>query len=142
MRFMITATPDPEKARGDAQLDQQQIAAYMKYNEEMYRAGVLVTAEGLNPAAKGARVGVSGGKRVVLDGPFTESKELIGGFYLIDVDSLDEAIKWALKCPTGLGTDEVLTVLPMTNASDVPPEMLALVREAAPEWSKTWTKTK
>jgi hypothetical protein len=140
MRFMITATPDPDKPRGTAQLDDKLMATYMKFNEDMHRAGVLVTAEGLNPAAKGARIGVSGGKRVVLDGPFTESKELIGGFYLIDVDSLDEAIKWALKCPTGLGTDELLTVLPMTNESDIPPEALKIVREAAPEWSKTWSK--
>jgi len=67
----------------------------MRFNEEMQRAGVLVASEGLNPAAKGARVAVDNGKRYVVDGPFAESKELVGGFYLIEVNSLEEAIQWA-----------------------------------------------
>jgi hypothetical protein len=141
---MITATPDPNapKADPDAPFDEKLIAAYMKFNEDMHVAGVLVAAEGLNPAGKGARVGVSGGKRVVLDGPFIESKELIGGFYLIDVSSREEAIEWALRCPTGLGSDDVLTILQMTEASDVPPEMLKLTAEVAPTWSASWSKTR
>lgn len=144
MRFMITAAPDPSAPRKpDAPPpDEKLIAAYMKFNEDMHKAGVLVASEGLNPAGKGARVGISGGKRVVLDGPFTESKELVGGFYLIEVQSREEAIAWALRCPTGLGIDDVLTILPMTGADDVPPEMRKLIEEAAPTWSATWTKAK
>ena len=141
MRFLITAAPDPNAPKTEGEPPSEAlIAAYMKYNEEMHRAGVLVASEGLNPAAKGARIGVSGGKRVVLDGPFAESKELVGGFYLVSVKSLDEAIEWALRCPVGLGTDTVLTIHPMTEAEDLPPEMVKLIEAAAPSWSATWTK--
>jgi hypothetical protein len=118
------------------------MTAYMRYNEEMHRAGVLVAAEGVNPAGKGARVGIRGGKRAVLDGPFIESKELIGGFYLIEVASLEEAIGWALRCPTGLGFDEILTIHPMTEASDIPPELMKIVVEAAPTWSASFAKAR
>jgi hypothetical protein len=82
------------------------------------------------------------GKRVVLDGPFAESKELVGGFYVIDVKSLEEAVQWALRCPTGLGTDDELTIHQLTEASDIPAEMLKLTQEAAPTWSATWVKAK
>lgn len=78
------------------------------------------------------------GKRVVLDGPFAESKELVGGFYLIDVKTREEAIAWALRCPVGFGSTDILTLLPMTTASDIPPEILAIIQKAAPTWSKTF----
>jgi hypothetical protein len=110
----------------------------MKFNEEMYKAGVLVASEGLNPQKKGARVVVKKGKRVVHDGPFTESKELVGGFYLVDVESLDEAIAWALKSPVGMGHDDVLTIHPMTEASDIPPHLVALIEKSAPTWSASF----
>ena len=144
MRFMITAAQDPNKANteGDASFDKNVMSAYMKFNEDMHTAGVLVASEGLNPVGKGARVGISGGKRAVLDGPFAESKELIGGFYLIEVNSLEEAIEWALRCPTGLGTDDVLTIHKMTEASDIPPEFLKIIVEAAPTWSASWSKSR
>jgi hypothetical protein len=142
MRFLITAAaaPDAPRAEGSPVIDDQLITAYMKYNEALHLAGVLIASEGLNPAVKGARVGVSGGKRVLLDGPFVESKELVGGFYIIDVKSLDEAIGWAMRCPTGFGSDDVLSIHPMTEAQDLPPEMLKLITEASPSWSATWRK--
>lgn len=141
MRFMITAAPDPNRPTSEAHAppDDKLIADYMKFNEDMHKAGVLIASEGLNPAGKGARVGISGGKRAVLDGPFVESKELVGGFYLIEVKSREEAIEWALRCPVGLGSDDILTILQMTEASDLPPEMMKIVREAAPTWSETWS---
>jgi hypothetical protein len=144
MRFLITAAPDPNRPASEASPppDEKLIAAYMRYNEDMHRAGVLLASEGLNPAGRGVRVGVSGGKRTVLDGPFAESKELVGGFYLIEVESLDEAIAWALKSPTGLGSDDILTIHPMTNASDLPPEVLRIITEAAPTWSASFVKAK
>ncbi len=144
MRFMITATPDPNrpKSEADAPPSEEAIAAAMRFNEELHKAGVLVASEGLNPARKGARVGISGGKRAVLDGPFAESKELVGGFYLIEVQSLEEAIEWALRCPVGLGFDDILTIHPMTDASDIPPEVMKIVKEAAPTWSATFEKKK
>ncbi len=142
MRFIITASPDPNAPKTDPSHDPGLLAAYMKFNEEMHRAGVLIASEGLNPAAKGARIGVVGGRRVVLDGPFTETKELVGGFYLIKVASLDEAIAWALRCPTGFGADDLLSIHAMTDADDLPPEVLATIREAAPSWSAAWSKAR
>jgi hypothetical protein len=143
MRFIITARPgpdSPEPPDPNGPFDEALFSAYMKFNEEMHNAGVLVAAEGLLPGVPGARVGVSGGKRKVLDGPFTESKELVGGFYVIDVASLEEAKQWALRCPTGLGSDDVLEIRQLTGAEDVPPEMVALTKKVAPNWSATWVK--
>lgn len=137
MRFIITAQAgtDEPKAGMEASFDEKLFIAYMAFNEEMHKAGVLVAAEGLNPAARGARVAVSKGKRYVVDGPFAESKELVGGFYIIDVKSLDEAIQWALRAPSGLGTDDVLEIRQLTGAGDIPPEILKIINSAAPTWS-------
>lgn len=137
MRFIITAQPGADSATGNAQpeFDAELFKAYMRFNEEMHQAGVLVASEGLNPAAKGARIAVSQGKRYVVDGPFAESKELVGGFYLIEVGSLDEAIQWALRAPSGFGADDVLEVRQLTGPADLPPEILQLIAEAAPSWS-------
>jgi hypothetical protein len=135
MRFIITAQAGERPTGTDAGLDEELLAAYMRFNEEMHRAGVLVASEGLNPAAKGARVAVVDGKRHVVDGPFAESKELVGGFYIIEVESLDEAIRWALRAPSGMGTDDVLEIRQLTGAGDLPPEVLAIIQAAAPTWS-------
>ena len=139
MRFIITAqaSTDGPKQDVDGGLDEALLTAYMRFNEEMHQAGVLVASEGLNPAARGARIAVSKGKRHVVDGPFTESKELVGGFYIIDVGSLDEAISWALRAPSGLGSDDVLDVRQLTGAGDVAPEVLAIIKAAAPRWSES-----
>jgi hypothetical protein len=140
MRFIITAQSSADTTTSDqpAGFDVDLFKAYMRFNEEMQLAGVLVASEGLNPAAKGARVAVSNGKRYVVDGPFAESKELVGGFYLIDVASLDEAIEWALRAPSGFGKDDVLDIRPLTGAGDLPPEILRLIAEAAPTWGAEW----
>ena len=138
MRFLITAAPDPSAPKSDRPVDDETFAAYMRFNEELHQAGVLVASEGVNPAAPGARVVTAAGKRTVLDGPYTESKELVGGFYLIAVGSLDEAIRWALRCPVGLGSADVLTIHPMTEEADVPPKYLEIIRRVAPTWSTTF----
>lgn len=135
MRFIITAQAGETRADAEPAVDEQLFVAYMKFNEEMHRAGILVASEGLNPAAPGARVVASKGRRSVVDGPFAESKELVGGFYLIDVPSLDEAIRWALRCPTGLGSDDVLEIRQLTGPGDIPPEFVKLITAAAPTWS-------
>jgi hypothetical protein len=142
MRFMITAAPDPDApaGAGDAPVDPDLFAAYMKYNEDMTKAGVLLAAEGLNPAGKSARVGISGGKRAVLDGPFAETKELVGGFYLIECASREEAIAWAMRCPVGLWHDAVLTIHQMTELSDIPPALRELTAQVAPTWFASVTK--
>lgn len=142
MRFLMTAAPDPDRPSKGPPPDEKLIAAYMKFNEDMHNAGVLLASEGLSPAGKGARVGVSEGQRVVIDGPFSETKELVGGFYLIEVNSLEEAIAWALRAPTGLGSDDVLTIHQMTEASDIPPEVMKIIRAAAPKWSATFEKSR
>ncbi|MDH5821897.1 YciI family protein [Luteimonas sp. RD2P54] len=140
MRFIITAQSSAEKTAADQrpEFDVELFKAYMRFNEEMHQAGVLVASEGLNPAAKAARVAVDGGKRCIVDGPFAESKELVGGFYLIEVGSLDEAVQWALRAPSGSGTDDILEIRQLTGSGDLPPEILQLVREAAPTWSAAW----
>src|SRR5262245_33456717 len=126
MRFIITAQPGKHSkpADPDAPMDEKLFSEYMTFNEQMYRAGVLVAAEGLNPGGKGARIEMKNGQRIVMDGPFTESKELVGGFYIVEVESLDEAIQWALRCPTGFGFDDVLEIRALTGESDVPPRLL------------------
>ena len=137
MRFIITAQAGTEEAKagGEPVFDEALFTAYMRFNEEMHKAGVLVASEGLNPAARGARVAVSQGRRYVVDGPFAESKELVGGFYIIEVKSLDEAIGWALRAPSGFGSDDVLEIRQLTGAGDLPPEILKLIIAAAPTWS-------
>ena len=112
MRFIITAQASADNEQRDAGdgLDEALLTAYMKFNEEMHKAGILVASEGLKPAAPGARIAVGKGKRYIVDGPFAESKELVGGFYIIEVGSLEEAISWALRAPSGLGADDVLEV--------------------------------
>jgi len=137
MRFIITAQAgaDETKVGTEVGFDEKLFTEYMKFNEEMYNAGVLVASEGLNPAAQGARVAVADGKRHVVDGPFAESKEFVGGFYIFDVKSLDEAIQWALRAPSGMGTDDVLEIRQLTGAGDLPSELLEIIRSAAPRWS-------
>jgi hypothetical protein len=138
MRFLITAAPDPtaKKPAADAAFDEKLLAEYFRFNEEMFKAGVLVAGEGLS--GQGAQVGIKDGKRVVLDGPFTESKELVGGFYLVDVASREEAIAWALRSPLGFGSDDILTIHPLTGPNDIPPEVLKILTEAAPTWSASF----
>ncbi|MBX3188022.1 MAG: YciI family protein [Labilithrix sp.] len=100
MQFLIIINSD-EKAETKATVEQQKevYEAYMKYTADLKTAGVLLGGEALEPSAKGARVGWKDGRQVVVDGPFTEAKEVVGGYYLIDVKSREEAIEWAAKCP-------------------------------------------
>jgi hypothetical protein len=136
MRFIITAQAAADSTANDkTDFDEELFKAYMRFNEEMHQAGVLVASEGLNPAARGARIAVADGRRYVVDGPFTESKELVGGFYLLEVGSLEEAIQWALRAPSGFGKDNILDIRQLTGSDDLPPEILQLIRESAPAWS-------
>jgi hypothetical protein len=144
MRFVIYPVPtskdaDATAAEGScdfaqAEFDEQLFAAYMRYNEEMTKAGVLLASEGLNPATPALRVGSSKGRRAVVDGPFTESKELVGGFYLIEVKSREEAVEWAMRCPIGRG-HEVLEIRQLTAPEDLPVELRRKIAEVAPTWS-------
>ena len=138
MRFLITAgvapeSPDGVKCNGCADLNL--FDAMMRFNEEMERAGVLVTAEGHSPNVKKARLVVRNGKRVVSDGPFPEAKELVGGFYVIDVPTLDEAIRWMQRCPVGMAANEVLTIHPLTQASDIPEPLRQRIATVSPKFA-------
>lgn len=97
MRFMLFMIPNIDEK--DWMPDAEAIAAMTAYNEELEKAGVLLSLDGLHPTSKGARISGGGGKVTVTDGPFTESKEIIGGFWQIEVGSKDEAIEWARRCP-------------------------------------------
>ena len=106
MRFMVIVKASKESEAGV--LPGKEILTEMgKFNEELVKAGVMLAGEGLQPSSKGARVRFSGGKRTVIDGPFAETKELIGGFWLIQVNSKDEAIDWAKRVPFEEGEIEI-----------------------------------
>jgi hypothetical protein len=101
------------------------VAAMMKYNEALKEAGVLITLDGLHPPSMGARVSFEGGKPVVTDGPFAESKEVLGGYWMIDVKSKEEAIAWAKRCPAS--NNEIIEIRQVQEMTDFPAE----VQEAA-----------
>ena len=105
MRFMmlVKATADSEAG---IMPSEELLAEMGKYNEELAKAGVMLAGEGLQPSSKGARVTFSGDKRTVTDGPFTEAKELIAGFWLIQAKSLEEAVEWAKRCPNPMPNSE------------------------------------
>ena len=125
MRFMILVKADKDSEAGILP-DQEILDAMMKYNEELAQAGVLLTAEGLHPSAKGARVRFSGGQRTVIDGPFAETKELIAGFWLWQVQSKEEAIEWVKRCPMEEAEIEIRQVF---EAEDFGPAFTPELRE-------------
>src|SRR5919107_1448164 len=102
MRFMMLMIPKGyENAAPGAMPDAKAVEAMMKYNEALQKAGVLLALDGLHPPSMGARVSFAGGKPAVTDGPFSEAKEVLGGYWMIQVKSRDEAIEWAKRCPAG-----------------------------------------
>src|SRR5438445_6101114 len=106
MRFMMIIKADKNSEAGVLP-SKELVAAMDEFNQEMVKAGVMLAAEGLHPSSRGARITFhGGGKRTVTDGPFTEAKELIAGFWLIQVKSKEEAIEWASRCPDVLGPGE------------------------------------
>jgi hypothetical protein len=116
MRFMVFMIPGDKSVEAGAMPDEKIIAAMMKYNEELAKAGVLLALDGLQPTSKGARMKFSGGRRTVTDGPFTEAKELIGGYWMWQVKSKAEAIEWASRCPAADGdTLEIRQVFEMSD---------------------------
>ena len=131
MRFMITVPGNQESEAGflpqNAERDKEMFAKMGRFNEEMVKAGVMLAAEGLQPTSKGARLRFSGGKTTVIDGPFTESKELIAGFWLIQVKSKDEAIAWMKRAPFGDGV--VLEIRQIYEAEDFGPALTPELRE-------------
>ena len=108
---------------------EQLLAEMGKYNEELVKAGIMLDGQGLHPSSKGARIKFSGPKRTVVDGPFTETKELIAGYWIWQVRSMDEAIEWAKRCPNPTGAESVLEIRPIFEAEDSGAEFTPELRE-------------
>jgi len=122
MRFMMLMIPQGyEKAAPGTLPDAKAVAAMMKYNESLQKAGVLLALDGLHPPSMGARVSFPGGKPKVTDGPFPEAKEVIGGYWMIQVKSKEEAIEWARRCPGS--ANEVIEIRQVQEMSDFPPDV-------------------
>ena len=122
MRFMMLMIPKGyEKAKPGAVPDAKAVSAMMKYNESLQKAGVLLALDGLTPPSMGARVSFSGGKAKVTDGPFIETKEALGGYWMIEVKSKEEAIQWASRCPAS--DTEVIEVRQVFEMSDFPADV-------------------
>lgn len=120
MRYMMLMIPAgyESTAPGTMPEDRERIAAMMRYNESLQKAGVLLACDGLHPPSMGARVSFAGGKPKVRDGPFAEAKEVLGGYWLIDARSRDEAIAWASRCPAA--DNEVIEVRQVQEIDDFP----------------------
>ena len=122
MRFMMLMIPGGyENAAPGVMPDVKAVAAMMKYNEALQKAGVLLALDGLHPPSMGARVAFSEGEPTVTEGPFAEAKEVIGGYWMIEVGSKQEAIEWAKRCPAS--DNEVIEVRQVQELSDFPAEV-------------------
>src|SRR5437773_10045549 len=129
MRFMVIVKASKASEAG-ALPDEKLLADMGKYNEDLAKAGVLLAAEGLQPSSKGARVRFSGTKRTVIDGPFSETKELIAGFWLIQVKSKEEAIEWVKRSPNPFpGAESEIEIRQVFEADDFGAEFTPELRE-------------
>src|SRR6202044_2379764 len=121
MRVMVIVKATPESEKEGALPDPQLMAEMGKYNEELIKAGIVLAMDGLHPSSKGARVKFSGTHRTVIDGPFTEAKELIAGFWLWQVKSLEEAIEWVKRCPNPHAVDSEIEIRHVFEMEDFAP---------------------
>lgn len=128
MRYMMLMIPKGYESAGpELDLPVDAVEKMMKYNDDLRAAGVLVALEGLHPPSTGARVSFATGKPVVTDGPFTEAKEVVGGFWIIDVPSLREAIEWAKRCPGS--PNETIEVRRIQEMDDYSAEVQDVVKD-------------
>jgi hypothetical protein len=131
MRFMMLMIPKGyATAEPGTMPDAAGVAVMMKYNEDLHKAGILRALDGLRPPSEGARVSFSGGKPKVTDGPFSEAKEVLGGYWIIDLKSREEAIEWAKRCPAS--DNEVIEIRQVQEMEDFPAD----VQEAAAGFSE------
>ncbi len=129
MRFMVLVKATPESEAG--QLPSTELLEAMgKYNEELAKAGILLAGEGLQPSSKGARVRFKGSERSVVDGPFAETKELIAGFWLWEVRSMEEAIEWVKRCPNPMEGESEIEIRQVFEADDFGENLTPELREA------------
>jgi len=131
MRFMMIMIPKGyEQAAPGTLPDAKAVESMMKYNEALQKAGVLLALDGLHPPSMGARVSFAGGKPKVTDGPFAEAKEVVGGYWMIQVKSKEEAVQWAMRCPGG--DNEIIEIRQVQEFSDFPSD----VQQAAAKFSE------
>jgi len=122
MRFMMLMIPKGyENAAPGTMPDAEGVERMMKFNEALQKAGVLLALDGLHPPSMGARVSFKGGKPHVTDGPFSEAKEVLGGYWMIDVKSKEEAVAWASRCPAG--ENEIIEIRQVQELEDFPPDV-------------------
>jgi hypothetical protein len=117
MRFMVILKATAASEAG-VPPKTEEIAAMLAFNEELVNAGILLAADGLKPSSAGARVRFSGNERTVIDGPFAETKELVAGYWIIEVASLEEAIEWFKRCPNPMGDESEVEIRPFPTAED------------------------
>jgi len=129
MKFMVMVRANEETESGVLPTEEM-LTAMTRYNEELVKAGVMLAGEGLQPSSKGARVAFSGSRRTVVDGPFTEAKELIAGFWLWQCRSLDEAVEWAKRCPNPTDGESQLEIRQIFEDADFGAAMTPELREA------------
>jgi hypothetical protein len=128
MRFMLMVKANDDTEAG-VMPTEEELAAMGAFNEQLVQAGILLAGDGLHPSSLGARVKFSGEKRSVVDGPFAEAKELIAGYWIIEVKSLDEAIEWVKRVPNPTGQDGIVEIRPVFEAEDFGAELTPELRE-------------
>jgi hypothetical protein len=128
MRVMVMVKATEESEAGKMP-STELLEAMGQFNEELVKAGVMLAGEGLHPSAKGKRVRFSGSQRTVIDGPFAETKELVAGFWLWQVKSMDEAIAWVKRCPNPMESDSDIEIRPLFEAEDFGAEFTPELRE-------------
>ncbi len=129
MRVMVMVKASPESEAGELP-STELLTAMGEYNEELVKAGIMLAGEGLQPSSKGARVRFKGSERSVVDGPFAETKELIAGFWLWEVRSMEEAIEWVRRCPNPMDGESEIEIRPVFEADDFGENMTPELREA------------
>jgi hypothetical protein len=128
MRFMVMVRANKDTEAG-VMPEERLLAEMGRYNEELVKAGIMLAGEGLHPSSKGARVRFSGASRTVIDGPFAETKELIAGFWLLQVKSLEEAIEWVKRCPNPMEGESEIEIRQVFEAEDFGAEFTPELRE-------------
>ena len=128
MRVMVIVKASKESEAGEMP-SQELLAAMGNFNEELVKAGVMLAGEGLHPTSRGKRVVFSGAKRTVIDGPFAETKELVAGFWLWQVKSIEEALEWVKRCPNPMPSESVIEIRPVFETDDFGAEFTPELRE-------------
>ena len=128
MRFMVIVKANKNSEAGVLP-DEKLLTEMGKYNEELAKAGVLLAGEGLHPSSKSKRVRFSGAKRTVIDGPFPETKELIAGYWIWKVNSIEEAVDWVKRCPNPMNSESDIDIRPIFEAEDFGAELTTQLKE-------------